>query len=549
MASGMINPGCIRALAGEIQESEPPGFYKSEYTASPSSSLLSIKTGFFSLPVTQRNQSMVVMKFGGSSVESAKAIQRVASIVRDQSGPPPVVVVSAMGKTTDRLLAIAHLYADGSLKFAGQALAKLRHFHLIEASYLARGAQAIWLDNQLCGLFEELDQVLCEVRAAGSLTPRLSDAVLSFGERFSSVMVTAGFRQMGIDAVHLDARKAIVTDGKHSQAATLFIETNALLRRKVSTWQVTVMGGFIGATEDGVPTTLGRGGSDYTAAIVGAALAVDEIQIWTDVDGMLTCDPRVVSGAHCLRSISYAEAEQMAKAGAKVLHPATVLPAIRQGIPIVIRNSRNPGAAGTRIVRENPSDGAVMSIACRSGIALLQVMPRNTPVTGDFGNEIWDAFQKAGVQFDLIATTSKEISLVVDEASLTPEFVKSLSALAEVEVQESRALVTLVGHNASRNSSNLARASQQLRKTPGGAVLAWCSDSRFAFVVAADALNPAAEALHNEFFGQPDSALFDPNRACLAVEDQAIRSASHRTSEKPVTLFSALTHETPHLVG
>ena len=182
------------------------------------------------------------------------------------------------------------------------------------------------------------------------------------------------------------------------------------------------MGGFIGATEDGVTTTLGRGGSDYTAAIVGAALSADEIQIWTDVDGMLTCDPRIVPDAHCLRSISYAEAEQMAKAGAKVLHPATVLPAVRQGIPIAIRNSRNPGAAGTRIVRENPCDGAVMSIACRTGIALLQLVPRNTPVTADFGREIWDAFQKAEVQFELIATSRKELSVVADAASLTPDF-------------------------------------------------------------------------------------------------------------------------------
>ena len=434
-----------------------------------------------------------------------------------------------MGKTTDRLLAIARLYGDGNLKIAGQVLAKLQHFHLTEASYLARGAQAIWLDNQISALFGELDRVLREVRQSGSLTPRLSDAVLSFGERLSSVMVTAGFRQMGIDAVHLDARRAIVTDGEHTQAAPLFPETNALLRRRISTGQVTVMGGFIGATEDGIPTTLGRGGSDYTAAIVGAALAADEIQIWTDVDGMLTCDPRVVSSAHCLRSISYAEAEQMAKAGAKVLHPATVLPAVRQGIPIVIRNSRNPGAAGTRIVRDNPCDGAVMSIACRRGIALLQVIPRTTPVTGDFGREIWDAFQKAGVQFDLIATTSKEISLVVDEASLTPEFKNRLSTLAEIQVQENRALVTLVGHNASRNSSNLARAYQQLRKTPGGGVLAWCSDSRIAFVVSADALNAAADALHNEFFGQPDPALFIPNRASVVSgESPAVRSASLR---------------------
>jgi aspartate kinase len=460
---------------------------------------------------------MIVMKFGGSSVESAKAIQRVASIVLDHSGCPPAVVVSAMGKTTDRLLAIARLYGDGNLKVAGQVLAKLQHFHLTEASCLARGAQAIWLDNRLSALFDELDRVLQEVRESGLLTPRLSDAVLSFGERLSSVMVTAGFRQMGIDAIHLDARKAIVTDGRHTQAAPLFIETNALLRRGVSTDQVTVMGGFIAATEDGVPTTLGRGGSDYTAAIVGAALSADEIQIWTDVDGMLTCDPRVVSDAHCLRSISYAEAEQMAMAGAKVLHPATVLPAIRQGIPIVIRNSRNPGAAGTRIVRENPCDGTVMSIACRSGVALLQVIPRNTPVTGDFGREIWDAFQKAGVRFDLIATTSKEISLVVDETSLTPEFRNRLSALAEVEVRENRALATLVGHNASQNPANLARASQLLGKTPGGAMLAWCSNSRVAFIVSADALHLAANALHNEFFGQPDPALFVPNRASVSL--------------------------------
>ncbi len=350
---------------------------------------------------------MIVMKFGGSSLESAQAVQRVASIVRDQSGRTPAVVVSAMGKTTDQLLAIAQLTADGKVKSAGRELTKLRHFHRSEASALTRGGHADRLDSQICGLFEELDQVLNDVENARSLTPRHSDAVLSFGERLSSVIVSAGFRQNGIDAVHLDARKVIVTDGRHTHAAPLFIETGALLRRRISTEQVTVMGGFIGATEDGVPTTLGRGGSDYTAAIVGAALAADEIQIWTDVDGMLTCDPRIVPDAHCLRSISYAEAEQMAKAGAKVLHPATVLPAVRQGIPIVIRNSGNPDAAGTRIVREHPCGGAVMSIACRSGLTLLQVTPRNTPVTADFGSEIWGAFQKADIRFDLIATTSK----------------------------------------------------------------------------------------------------------------------------------------------
>jgi len=156
-----------------------------------------------------------------------------------------------------------------------------------------------------------------------------------------------------------------------------------------------------------------------------------------------------------------------------------------------------------------------MSIACRTGIALLQLIPRNTPVTADFGNDIWDAFQKAEVEFELLATSSKELSVVTDAAALTPGFMNRLRALAEVEVQEERALVTLVGQNASRNPANLTRASQQLRKM--GAVLGWCSDSRFAFVLAADALIPAAEALHNEFFGQPDPAFFVPDRASVVV--------------------------------
>jgi aspartate kinase len=446
---------------------------------------------------------MIVMKFGGSSVESAKAIQRVACIVRNHLNQQPVVVVSAMGKTTDRLLAIARLTASGDQPAAEREMDKLLQFHLNEAPAL---------HNEIRAHFAELSQVLGQIAATGAVTPPLTDAVSSFGERLSSLIVTAAFRHAGIDAVHLDSRQVIVTDACHTQASLLFTETNALLRRKVSSDQVTVMGGFIAATEDGVPTTLGRGGSDYTAAIVGAALSVDEIQIWTDVDGMMTCDPRIVPEAHCLRSVSYSEAEQMAKAGARVLHPATVLPAVRQAIPIVICNSRNAAAPGTRILGESPSDGLVLSIACRTGVAVLQLTPRNTPVTADFANEVWNAFQKAGLPFELIATSTQEMTVLVEEAALTPEFVSSLNALAPVETHSGRALVTLVGRNVSRNPSSLVRASRQLAKIAGGASLAWCSDSRFAFVVAAEALHQAAEVLHTEFFSQPDPAYFIPNR-------------------------------------
>jgi aspartate kinase len=477
---------------------------------------------------------MIVMKFGGSSVESAKAIQRVAAIVREHLQQHPAVVVSAMGKTTDRLVGIARLTAAGNTQAAGSEMAKLRRFHLTETSYLARAADAIRLDRDICCLFDELEQVLLRISESRSLTPLLSDAVLSFGERLSSLIVTAGLRQAGIDAVHLDAREAIVTDANHSEAAPLLIETYALLRRKVSGDQVTVMGGFIGATEDGITTTLGRGGSDYSAAIVGAALCAHEIQIWTDVDGMLTCDPRVVPAAHCLRSVSYAEAEQMAKSGAKVLHPATVLPAVRAGIPIAIRNSRNPKAPGTTIVSESPCDGAVLSIACRTGISLLHLTPRTTPVTADFGSEIWDAFQRAGARFELIATSRKELSVVVDSAMLTPEFLARLNQLAEVETEGNRALLTLVGQNASRNPSNLTRASHRLSKLAGGAMLGWCSDSRFAFVVDEQALGAAAETLHHEFFTQPDPSLFVRNRTSVTTFETTCRRPVSAMAVNPI---------------
>ena len=378
------------------------------------------------------------------------------------------------------------------------------------------------MDRVICTHFEELRESLSEVTLAGILTPRLSDAILSFGERLSSVIVTAAFQRAGIDAVHLDARTVILTNNRHTAAVPLSAETHALLHGAVSRHQITVMGGFIGSTRDGIATTLGRGGSDFTAAIAGAAIAADEIQIWTDVDGMLTCDPRLVPEAHCLRTISYSEAEQMARFGAKVLHPATVLPAVRQRIPIVIRNSRNAAAPGTRVVDETLShEGVVMSIACKSDVTLLHIRARNTSVTPDFGHAIWEAFQSAGVSFELISPVVSSFSLVIDAAALTPEFHAHLTTLADLTVEPGSALVTLIGRNTSRNMTNILRATQRLAPLPGGAILTSCTDSRFGFVVAAASLHAAAQELHREFFSTPNPPIFVPERNTAAVSEQA----------------------------
>ena len=280
---------------------------------------------------------MIVMKFGGSSVESAAAIERVASIVKARVERQPVVVVSAMGKTTNKLLAIAaELHPRRSGRGAGAAPGPAG----LPLARSAAGGRWIadWPEAEalIRRAFSGADRTGQGLAVLGELTPRSIDAISSYGERLSSAIVALAFRHFGMDAVHVDSREAVVTDGRHTQAAPIFPLTYARLAAAVpplAQEQVVVMGGFIGSTEDGVTTTLGRGGSDFTASIVGAGIGAEEIQIWTDVDGMLTADPTILPGGHRVKTISFAEAAELAYFGAKVLHPATVLPAIEKNIP------------------------------------------------------------------------------------------------------------------------------------------------------------------------------------------------------------------------
>ena len=237
------------------------------------------------------------------------------------------------------------------------------------------------LDRLLDEHFQELTELVKGLAVLGELTPRSIDAISSYGERLSSYIVTLAFRHFGMDTAHLDSRQVIVTDRRHTQAAPLFAETYARLAAIVPALadnkaksKIVVMGGFIAATEDGVTTTLGRGGSDFTASIVGAGIGAEEIQIWTDVDGMLTADPTILPGGHRVKTISFAEAAELAYFGAKVLHPATVVPAVEKNIPVLILNSRRPEVSGTRIVSEAvPCGNVVKSIACKRRITLVNV--------------------------------------------------------------------------------------------------------------------------------------------------------------------------------
>ncbi len=447
---------------------------------------------------------MIVMKFGGTSVESAEAIRRVAGIVAREVNRDPVVVVSAMGKTTNKLLAIASQAVSGKAQEACEDLDALRTFHLTEANGLG-------VDEKIESHFQELSALVDGLAILGELTPRATDAISAYGERLSSLIVAAHFAHCGLDAGHLDARDYIVTDSRHTQAAPLFAKTNARLQRLTTPANnVRVIGGFIGSTEDGATSTLGRGGSDYTASIVGAGIGAEEIQIWTDVDGMLTADPTIFSGGYRVKVCSFAEAAELAYFGAKVLHPATVLPAIEKNIPVRILNSRRPDSPGTLIVSDPvPGPSPVRSIACKRNITLLNIISTRMLMAHGFLRRIFEVFDRYETPVDMVATSEVSVSLTIDNTRALAAIKAELETVAEVSIEENQAIVCMVGENLRRCGNVSARAFAALDGIRPSMVSQGASQLNLSMVVAAADLQRAVESLHREFFSIPDPASFE----------------------------------------
>jgi aspartate kinase len=436
---------------------------------------------------------MIVMKFGGSSVESIEAIERVSGIVRERLDQDPVVVVSAMGKTTNQLLALAKTAASGNRQHALDQLNTL-------ASYTTPIARHFGLDVE--AEFAELAEIVRGLAILGELTPRSQDAMLSYGERISSRVAA-----QAVGLPHADARQYIVTDARHTQAAPLFEASYARLRDLGPC----VMGGFIGAAESGVTTTLGRGGSDFTASIVGAGVSAREIQIWTDVDGMLTCDPRIAPGGFRVRVISFAEAAELAYFGAKVLHPSTVLPAIEKNIPVRILNSRRPAVEGTLIVAQAPEcSHAVKSIACKTGITTVNIASTRMLMAHGFLRRIFEVFDQHETAVDMVATSEVSVSLTIDHTQSIEAIAAELRAFADVEVESGRAIVCLVGDNIRHTPGVAARAFGTLRDVNVRMISQGASRRNLGFVIAEPDLRQAVEYLHAEFFTHPDPAVFAP---------------------------------------
>jgi aspartate kinase len=456
---------------------------------------------------------MIVMKFGGSSVESASAIERAAGIVRARLERRPVVVVSAMGKTTNKLLAIARTAVQGQKKEAIHLIHELRDFHSREARQVVSLAERAELDLILDEHFQELAELVKGLSVLGEATPRSIDAISSYGERLSTHIVARALRHFGVDAVHLDSRNYLVTDSRFNQAAPLYGLTYAKLAAAIpplaSQNKVVVMGGFIGSTEDGVTTTLGRGGSDFSASLIGAGIGADEIQIWTDVDGMLTCDPTILPGGHRVRVISFDEAAELAYFGAKVLHPSTLLPAVDKNIPVFILNSRKPDCEGTKIVpHAPPTSNLAKSIACKKNLTVVDVSSTRMLMAHGFLHKIFEVFDRYETPVDMVTTSEVSVSLTIDSTDRLADITRDLRQFAQVSHENGQAVICVVGDNIRYTPGVAGRIFKAVEHINVRMISQGASLRNVSFVVRESDLRPAVEALHRAFFSELDPEIF-----------------------------------------
>ncbi|MGA3070054.1 MAG: lysine-sensitive aspartokinase 3 [Terracidiphilus sp.] len=461
--------------------------------------------------------SLVVMKFGGTSVEDPAAIERTAAIVagRLALGKQPVVVVSAMAKVTDQLLRAAAAAAQGDRVGALAISSRLRSRHRDTAAELVKdpsgSADLIAFIDQK---FDSLDEVLRGLAAILELTPRISDLIVSYGERISSRIVAAAFTERGIDAAHVDAREIIVTDSQFQKAAPqdAIIEKRAQnkLLPLTSLGKVPVIGGFIASNEAGITTTLGRGGSDFTGALLGGALSAEAIEIWTDVDGIMTADPRICPDALRVKVISFEEAAELAYFGAKVLHPATILPAVKKNIPVHVLNSRNAACEGTRITSLAPHcKSPFKSIAVKKRLSIIDVVASRMLMTHGYMREIFSIFDQHRCAVDMVSTSEVSVSLTVDSNDNLPAIAADLSKLADVKYEGKKALICMVGEDIRGKNGMAAQVFTAIRHINVRMISQGASEINMSFMIDEDDADEAVRSLHATFFKDPDPVIFD----------------------------------------
>ena len=459
---------------------------------------------------------MNVMKFGGTSVADQPAIERLIALVRaerqaewrQQGGAArgPVVVVSALSGVTDRLLGVAALAGAGDIEGARASLNDLRRRHLTVSEVVSDAALRASLVESMHCEFDAIGRVVDALAVLREVSPRWLDTLAATGEIVSSQIVAAALTSHDVPATYVDARLAVVTGGEHVAAAPMFPETTAALMRHadppLAAGRIPVIGGFVGATQAGVTTTLGRGGSDFSAAIIGACLEASEIQIWTDVDGMLTADPRIVAHPHVVPHLSFAEASELAYFGAKVLHPATIQPAVARNIPVRILNSRRAQAPGTLITGERPpSERPLTAVASKGQVTVVDITSTRMLMAHGFLRRLFEVFERFKTPVDVVTTSEVSVSVTVDDPRRLPAIAEALSEFADVAREDHMAIVCVVGDGLQRDPALTARVLASVGDVPLRMVSQAASRRNITFVIRESDLPAALGRLHDRFFG------------------------------------------------
>lgn len=453
---------------------------------------------------------MIIIKFGGTSVGDADRVANAIEIVSARQERQPIVVVSALAGVTNDLVAASEAARSCDIDRVNAIVAKLRQRHedvamrLVQQKFDFFESFIKQLDKQI----EQVHTILKGIALLGEITPRARDKVTAIGEKLSSVLFAYSMMMRAVPGEHVDSEEVLITDDRFGDAAPLMDETRAaarrvllpLLERKL----IPVMGGFIGSTREGATTTLGRGGSDYSAAIVGAAVGAEEIQIWTDVDGMMTCDPRLIPGAKVIGRISYTEAAELAWFGAKVLHPKTIAPAVAQKIPVRVLNTHNVASAGTLISEAGDADDhGPRAIAVKRNISVVHMTSSKMLGAHGFLARLFAVFEDLEISVDLITTSEVSVSVTIDERHNLDKLVEALKPIAEVQIIDSQCIVAIVGRDLMKDAEVGARVFHSLRGVPLSMFSLGTSGLNLSIVVDDKHADAAVRAAHHALFEMP----------------------------------------------
>jgi len=445
------------------------------------------------------------MKFGGTSVGDVAAFERVFRIVSTQTGRHPVVVVSAMTKVTDALLNAFEIAKKGEFADAFASLDPHFERHVEVAKHFIPAGTPNAFNGELEFARGELSDLLMRVSRRSLPLSMLKDAIVSYGEQLSSRLLAEVLKSKGINARQVDSRRLIVTDDEYGAAQPIWEETKALIKLElptlISAGEVPVMGGFIAASRGGETTTLGRGGSDYSAALVAAALEASELQIWTDVTGVMTCDPRICGEARTIPVLSYEEAAELAYFGAKVLHPKTIKPAVDHGIPVRVCNTFEPSEIGTMVLAESgEAPNTIKSIAHKKNITILRITSARMLGAYGFMSAVFQAFDRHRTVIDVISTSEVSVALTLDSTNSLEQLVADLERLGDVEVETGYAVICVVGEGLRASTGLASKIFSTIEDVNISLVSHGASAVNLTFVVKETEASDVIAKLHRTFF-------------------------------------------------